>query len=111
MDYNPSSSLVYITIEECRTLVVWLSRTEKQMGITQVAITYDGLLDPTGKKWQIGGVETYLWHLSRVCLELGWNVTAYQTAAIPFTTHLDQVNCRGCASSKPPSANSRETTL
>ena len=65
------------------------------MGITQVAITYDGLLDPTGKKWQIGGVETYLWHLSRVCLELGWNVTAYQTAAIPFTTHLDQVKVVG----------------
>ena len=61
----------------------------------QVAIMYDGFLDLTGTKWQIGGVETYLWHLARVCTDLGWGVTAYQTAASPFTTSIDQVRVVG----------------
>jgi glycosyltransferase involved in cell wall biosynthesis len=61
----------------------------------EVAIIYDGFLDQTGTKLQIGGVETYLWHLSRICLDLGWGVTVYQGSAVPFRTRVDNVSVVG----------------
>lgn len=56
--------------------------------MTRVGITTHLYLDERGERPSVGGVQTYLRELTRLCRELGWESTIFQYAACPFERDL-----------------------
>jgi glycosyltransferase involved in cell wall biosynthesis len=67
----------------------------------KVVFTYYQFLDTYGKRREIGGVETYIWNLSELCRELGWEPCVVQHAAHRFKTQVNHLPVIGVASSRP----------
>jgi hypothetical protein len=61
----------------------------------KAAILYNKFLDPEGREPLVGGVETYLLNLARVCQETGLGTTIYQWSNRPFARALDGVKVQG----------------
>ncbi|MEN6334758.1 MAG: hypothetical protein ABFE01_10890, partial [Phycisphaerales bacterium] len=55
----------------------------------KVGILYYSLLDATGRNQCIGGVETYILNLARVCRDLDWDVTVFQYGDTEFSVQMD----------------------
>ncbi len=58
------------------------------MNPRKVAIIYNRFLDPTGQERLIGGIQTYLWHLTALITELGWEPMVFQCAGVPFERQI-----------------------
>jgi glycosyltransferase involved in cell wall biosynthesis len=61
----------------------------------RAAILYNQFLDHEGKEQRIGGVETYLLNLARLCRETGRETTVYQWSRRPFERSVDGVQVKG----------------
>lgn len=61
----------------------------------KVAILYNKFLDLDGKEQLIGGIETYLINLAKLCQEMGMDTTIYQWANHHFNTKVDGLNVIG----------------
>ena len=61
----------------------------------RAAILYNQFLDHEGKEQRIGGVETYLLNLARLCRETGLETTVYQWSRRPFERSVDGVQVKG----------------
>lgn len=67
----------------------------------QVIFLYRYFLDAIGNEMHVGGVETYLWHLTRLCVDLGWNVRVFQIADQPFEKTIEHIRVHGVAPERP----------
>jgi len=79
-----------------------LCLTQSKESEVKVVFTYYQFLDKLGKGREIGGVETYIWNLSEVCREMGWEPCVVQCAAHSFQTQVNHLPVIGVASSHPP---------
>jgi len=70
----------------------WCSFKKDSM---KVAILYNKFFDHAGKERIVGGIETYLVNLARVCQEIGMDTIVYQFSNQPFEKNLDQLKIRG----------------
>ena len=61
----------------------------------KVAIIYYALFDLDGKKQTVGGVQTYLLALSRVCTEMGLEPVLFQFAKNSFETRINDLKVVG----------------
>ncbi len=61
----------------------------------KAAILYNKFFDHNGGEQLVGGVETYLLNLARLCHEMGLETTIYQWSNVPFERVLDGVKVRG----------------
>ena len=61
----------------------------------KATILYSTFLDHDGKKRVIGGIETYLLNLARVCQEMNIEPTIFQWARQPFNTNVDGIKVKG----------------
>lgn len=57
---------------------------------SRVVIAYYRFLDSCGDRLLIGGVETYIANLARLCASLGREVMIYQLASEPFVRQYDE---------------------
>ncbi len=55
----------------------------------KVGILYYQLLDRLGERQLVGGVETYLITLARLCADRGWDPVVFQSSEKPFDRELD----------------------
>ena len=63
--------------------------------IVKVAILYSSLFSHDGEKRMIGGIETYLVELARLCSDIGIEPTIYQWSERPFNKRIDGTAVRG----------------
>ena len=68
---------------------------------------YHRFLDPSGNEREIGGIETYLWNLSKVSLELGMEPVVVQRAAKEFHRRYDHLEIYGVDTNQLSSHDSR----
>jgi len=61
----------------------------------KVAILYERLFDADGREQLVGGVETYLLNLGRLCVEMGWETTIFQFANRSFERNIDGLKAAG----------------
>lgn len=61
----------------------------------KAAILYNKFFDHDGKEQLIGGVETYLLNLARLCQEMGMETTIYQWSNHPFEKNVDGLKVKG----------------
>ncbi len=61
----------------------------------KAAILYYGLLDEDGSQQRIGGIETYILNLTKVCRDLGWDVTIFQYGVKEFSVRMDECVVKG----------------
>ena len=61
----------------------------------KAAILYNKFFDHDGNEQHIGGVETYMMHLARLCLEMNMETTIYQWSNHPFEKSLEGFNVKG----------------
>lgn len=61
----------------------------------KAAILYNKFFDHNGEQQIIGGVETYLLNLARLCQELNYDTTIYQFSNKPFEKNLDRLKIKG----------------
>ena len=66
----------------------------------RVMILYYNFFDPSGTVRRIGGVETYLWNLSKLISERGAEPFLLQPAKVPFKKQLEHLNIIGVARNK-----------
>ena len=63
--------------------------------VRRVYCLYWRFLDGAGRELQVGGVETYLWQLTRLCADLGYEPVVVQSADIPFDRSFDHLRVIG----------------
>ena len=61
----------------------------------KVGIIWTRLLDPQTHEFLIGGVQTYVLNLCRLCKELGWEPVAYQCSDRDFTATFEGIRVVG----------------
>jgi glycosyltransferase involved in cell wall biosynthesis len=61
----------------------------------KAAILYNKFFDHNGEHQVIGGVETYLLNLARLCQDLNFETTIYQFSNKPFEKSLDKLKIKG----------------
>ncbi|UHD16248.1 glycosyltransferase family 4 protein [Thiocapsa bogorovii] len=61
----------------------------------QVAITYYQLLDRDGNEQLIGGIESYLLNLARLCNEIGYKPVLFQSSNAPFRRRVEGLDVVG----------------
>jgi glycosyltransferase involved in cell wall biosynthesis len=61
----------------------------------KAAILYNKFFDHEGKEQLIGGVETYLLNLAKICQEMDMETTIYQWSNHPFTKNLNGLSVKG----------------
>jgi len=61
----------------------------------RVAILYSQLYDLRGERLMVGGIESYLQALGRVCQSMGWEPFLFQAAHHPFERQLDGMTITG----------------
>jgi glycosyltransferase involved in cell wall biosynthesis len=61
----------------------------------KAAILYNKFFDHEGKELVIGGVETYLLNLARLCQEIGMSATIWQFSNQPFEKKSEKLKIRG----------------
>jgi len=61
----------------------------------KAAILYNKFFDHNGEHQVIGGVETYLLNLARLCQELNFETTIYQFSNKPFEKYLGDLKIKG----------------
>ena len=66
----------------------------------KVLILYYTFLDPLGIARRIGGVETYLWHLSKLIVERGDEPLLLQPAQVAFKKQVEHLNIIGVVRNK-----------
>lgn len=64
------------------------------------AIIYPNFFDERGSKRKLGGVETYLWQLSRLIADRGGQPVLFQAAERPFRRQLDHLTVEGIVPGK-----------
>src|SRR5258708_24262993 len=67
----------------------------------KVILIYWQFLDAKGLQPVIGGVETYMWNLTRLCADLGWQPIVIQSADQPFHVRSQQIEVIGLAPAGP----------
>ncbi len=61
----------------------------------KAAILYSNFFDHDGKEQMIGGVETYLLNLARLCREMDMQTTIYQWSNLPFEKNVEGLKVKG----------------
>ena len=61
----------------------------------KVAILYNKFFDHDGREQVIGGVETYILTLARLCQKIGMETTIYQWSNVPFEKKMKGLNVKG----------------
>lgn len=61
----------------------------------KAAILYNKFYDYSGVNITVGGIQTYISNLARVCMDLGMETTVYQFSGVPFDNNADGVAVRG----------------
>ncbi len=66
----------------------------------KVGIIYNNFLDSKGQERTIGGIQTYLWHLTALIAELGFEPLVFQCAGVPFERQIGPLVVVGVVPSK-----------
>jgi glycosyltransferase involved in cell wall biosynthesis len=74
----------------------------------RVGIIYPYFFDPDGVELRIGGVETYLFQLTRLCADLGLDPIIFQSAKVPFARTLEHVSVIGVTPKWPKRGCTRQ---
>lgn len=61
----------------------------------KIALLYNNFFDLAGQTRIVGGIETYLLNLARLCRNLGFDTTIYQWADRSFERFLDDICIKG----------------
>ena len=75
--------------------------------MSSTAIVYPNFFDPNGSERKLGGVETYLWQLSRLISDRGGEPVLFQAAERSFRRQLEHLAIEGIV----PSRRLGRTTL
>lgn len=63
--------------------------------LMKTAILYNKFFDYDGNEQHVGGIETYILCLARLCLEMGMETTIYQWSNHPFKKNVEGFNVKG----------------
>jgi glycosyltransferase involved in cell wall biosynthesis len=61
----------------------------------KAAILFNVCFDHNGQKQVVGGIETYILNLARVCQKMGMETTIYQWSHLPFEKNVDGFKVKG----------------
>ena len=84
-----------IDVHEVQPVTELPSYDSSRNRIMKAAILYNKFFDHDGIEQLIGGIETYLLNLARLCQEMGMETTIYQWSNIPFEKRAVGLTVKG----------------